>query len=104
MPIFNFISKIRGVLLKRKQRNELRKKILAEKISYSNTAENITKSIIGSKYLYKSLITKVHPDLFNEEHNGVLTELASKITKNKKNYNKLLKLKIEVENLINNKT
>lgn len=102
MPIFHFISKIRSVLLKRKQRNELRKKILAEKISYSDTAENITKSIIGSKALYRELITKVHPDLFKEEQKDIVTELASNVTINKKNYKELLKLKIEVEKLINN--
>jgi hypothetical protein len=104
MSIFSIISKIKGVLLKRKQKSELRKKILSEKVSYSSTAENITKSITGSKKLYLQLIKKVHPDLFGKEQQEHVTELASKITKNKRNYNELFKLKIEVENLINIKT
>jgi DNA-binding transcriptional regulator GbsR (MarR family) len=91
---------LKAVLLKRKKKNELRKKILSEKISYSDTAKNITKSITQSNALYKKLITKIHPDLFEESKKNDVTELASEITKNKKNYNELIKLELEVEEFI----
>lgn len=97
MSIFSFVK---AFLLERRKKSELRKKILSEKISYADTAENITKSISHSDKLYKELITKVHPDLFEEGIKAYATELSSKITKNKKNYNELLKLKIEVEDFL----
>jgi hypothetical protein len=94
MSIFSFVKTF---FIKRRKKSELRKKILSEEISYADTAENITKSITHSNILYKRLITKVHPDLFAENNKKYATELSSRITKNKKNYNELLKLKVEVE-------
>jgi hypothetical protein len=100
MSIF---SLLKTFFIKRRKKSELRKKILSEEISYSDTAENITKSISHSNKLYKELITKTHPDLFEKENKLYATELSSKITKNKKNYNELLKLKLEVEDFLQTK-
>jgi hypothetical protein len=97
MSIFSFLKTF---FIKRRKRAELRKKILSEELSYNETAENITKSISHSNKLYKELITKIHPDLFEKENKLHATELSSKITKNKKNYNALLKLKLEVEDFL----
>lgn len=96
----SILSFVKTFFIERRKKSELRKKILSEEISYADTAENITKSISHSNKLYKELITKVHPDLFKESNKIYATELSSKITENKKNYNELLKLKIEVEDFL----
>ncbi|MGK0411987.1 MAG: hypothetical protein ACJA1B_000176 [Polaribacter sp.] len=103
MNKMSIVSFVKAFLLKRKKKAELRRKILSEKISYTDTANNITKSIAHSNKLYKELITKVHPDLFEESNKIYATELSSKITKNKKNYNELLKLKVQVERFLQTK-
>ena len=97
MSIFSFIKTF---FIKQRKKSELRKKILSEKISYADTAENITKSITQSHKLYKELITKTHPDLYEEEKKVFATKISAEITKNKKNYNELLKLKLEVEDFL----
>jgi hypothetical protein len=96
----SILSFVKTFFNERRKKSQLRKKILSEKISYTDTAENFTKSISHSDKLYKELITKIHPDLFEDNNKIYATELSAKITKNKKNYNELLKLKIEVENFL----
>lgn len=96
----SIITIIKTFFKERRKKSELRKKILSEKISYNETAENITKSISHSAKLYKELITKTHPDLFENENKILATKLAAEITKNKKNYNELLKLKKIVEDFV----
>jgi hypothetical protein len=88
-----------GIIIKNKRRkNKLRKKILADGPSnYGEVAENIALSISKSKALYKELIVKVHPDRFLEEKKDMANELASKITKSKRNFEELSKLKTEVD-------
>jgi len=53
-------------------------------------------SISKAKKLYKALITRVHPDKFQNDKNEKANELASRITTAKRNYDELCKLEIEV--------
>lgn len=99
----SIITVIKTFFKERRKRAELRKKILSEELSYNDTAENITKSISHSAKLYKELITKTHPDLFESDNKVFATELSAEITKNKKNYNELLKLKKIVEDFLQSK-
>jgi len=46
------------------------------------------------------LIVKVHPDKFSDSKKERATELSSRITKSKKNYEELYSLKIEVEEFL----
>lgn len=86
---------------KRQAKLILKKKILSDSDSnYSDTAKNIAMSISKSKALYKNLIAKVHPDKFfhhkDKIKNEKVAELASRITKSKRNYDELRKIEIEV--------
>lgn len=74
---------------------------MSEGKSFSETAKNITNSISKSKMLYKRLIIKVHPDKFSGDDKFLANDLSSKITKSKKNYNELSRLKIEVDSFLN---
>lgn len=64
---------------------------------FQETTHNIVLSISKSKDLYKSLIKQVHPDKFQDEKKIMATELSMKLTKAKRNYNELIKIKNEVE-------
>jgi hypothetical protein len=64
---------------------------------FQETTHNIVLSISKSKDLYKSLIKQVHPDKFQDDKKAMATELSMKLTKAKRNYNELLKIKDEVE-------
>lgn len=87
---------------KRRLRRNIRKK-LSEKEgdNFKSIFKNMVFSISKSKELYKSLITKVHPDRFTDDRKLKAEELSARITKSKKNYDELVKLKIEVENFLN---
>ncbi|GGD17714.1 hypothetical protein [Flavobacterium orientale] len=87
---------------KRRLRRNIRKK-LSEKEgdNFKSIFKNMVFSISKSKELYKSLITKVHPDRFTDDRKLKAEELSARITKFKKNYDELIKLKIEVENFLN---
>ena len=87
---------------KRRLRRNIRKK-LSEKDdnNFKSIFKNMAFSISKSKELYKSLITRVHPDRFTDEKKIKAEELSARITKFKKNYDELIKLKIEVENFLN---
>ncbi len=69
---------------------------------FEETTQNIVLSISKSKDLYKNLIKQVHPDKFQDDKKAMATELSMKITKAKRNYKELLKLKNEVEFFKNN--
>lgn len=91
-----------GIIIRNKiRKNKLRKKILADGPSnYGEVAENIALSISKSKSLYKELIVKVHPDRFLEDKKEKANELASRITKSKRNFEELSRLKIEVDDFL----
>lgn len=92
------------LIIKQRNKSILRKKVLADGTDdYKGTAKNIANSISKSKSLYKELITKVHPNNFNDERIDLATELSSKITRAKRNYEELEKLSIEVDEFINSK-
>lgn len=56
--------------------------------------DNLMNSINKSRELYKQLSTKCHPDRFiDEDQNKKANELFQEITKNQRNYNRLLELK-----------
>lgn len=87
---------------KRRLRRKIRNKLTAEEDNnFKNIFKNMVFSISKSKELYKSLISKVHPDRFTDDRKAKAEELSARITKFKKNYNELIKLKIEVENFLN---
>lgn len=67
---------------------------------YTKTAKNIALSISKSKNLYKSLITEVHPDRFQDEKKLIAEQLSIKITNAKKNYKELISLKVEVDEFL----
>jgi hypothetical protein len=59
---------------------------------------NLMNSIHQSKSLYDKLKKKCHPDRFlDQELNKIADNLFQEITKNKRNYNKLLELKDTAE-------
>lgn len=85
-------------LVKKNKKNKLRKKVLADGDDYSTTAKNIALSMSKSKELYKSLITKVHPDRFPNdiEKQKKAEQFSAMLTEAKRNYSQL----IEIKNLI----
>jgi hypothetical protein len=92
------------LIINQRKKSNLRKKVLADGTNdYGGTARNIANSISKSRILYKELITKVHPNNFNDNRIELATELSSKITKAKRNYEELEKLKIEVDEFIKTK-
>jgi uncharacterized membrane-anchored protein YhcB (DUF1043 family) len=70
--------------------------------SFDVATQNIVLSISKSKSLYKNLIKQVHPDKFHDDKKELATELSMKITKAKRNYKELVKLKSKVELFLNN--
>lgn len=105
ISIITIVPFVIQFIIKQRKKSILRKKVLADGTNdYEGTAKNIANSISKSRSLYKELITKVHPNNFNDDRIELATELSSKITKAKRNYEELIKLKIEVEEFINTKT
>jgi|APEBP8051072210_1049370.scaffolds.fasta_scaffold00951_10 hypothetical protein len=70
-------------------------KELLNKSKNSNVdMDNLMNSINKSRELYKLLSTKCHPDRFLEENiNKKASEIFQEISKNQRNYNRLLELK-----------
>lgn len=91
--VFQFIKE-------KRRKSKIRRTILADGEDFSVTAKNIANSIGKSRDLYKNLITKVHPDRFVDGKKERATELSSKITKSKKNFDELTRLKVEVEDFL----
>lgn len=86
------------------------------KINYDNTIENtllnsktanvdmdnVMDSINKSRDLYKQLSTKCHPDRFiDNDLNYKANEIFQEITKNQRNYKKLLELKETAQTQLN---
>lgn len=86
---------------KRKQKSDLRKKVLADSGNYKEETENIVNSISKSRSLYKSLIIKVHPDRFTDGRKEIAEQFTSKLTENKRNYKKLLDIQLEINKFLN---
>lgn len=65
--------------------------------------DNLMNSINKSRQLYKQLSSKCHPDRFvtDEEKQKIADELFQDITKNQRNYNKLLELQEEAKQKLN---
>ena len=64
--------------------------------------DDLMNNINKSRDLYKKISTKCHPDRFVEnELNKKASELFQEITKNKRNYNRLVELKNQVEQQLN---
>ena len=86
-------------ILKCREKRKLRKRVFEDRTEdFESTARNIANSISKSKALYKELIIKIHPDKFlDKETKLIATELSSRITKSKRNFDELVKLKTEVE-------
>lgn len=83
------------------KRHKIRKKLLEDgETDINETAKNIAQSISKARSLYKSLIITVHPDRFEERYREEANELASRITRSKRNYSALMGFKEEVEALI----
>ena len=76
------------------QFNDISRETVKEAASKELDMENVVNSINKAKPLYKELSKKYHPDKFanSDKHESAL-EIYQKITKNKRNYSKLLELK-----------
>lgn len=93
------------VIISKRKKSKLRKRVLADSSDdYIGTAKNIANSMSKSRNLYKELIVKVHPDNFSDDRIIIATELSSRITKSKRNFDELTKLKNEVEIFLNNES
>jgi hypothetical protein len=68
--------------------------ILTEAKKTEVNMDDLMKDINGSRQLYKHLSVKCHPDRFatDEEKRKVADELFQDISRNRRNYNKLLEL------------
>lgn len=65
--------------------------------------DNLMNSINKSRTLYKQLSSKCHPDRFpsDEQKRKIADTIFQEITKNQRNYNKLLELKEKAEEQLN---
>jgi alcohol dehydrogenase YqhD (iron-dependent ADH family) len=77
--------------------------ILNEAKNSNVDMDNLMNSINKSRQLYKQLSAKCHPDRFpaDEEKRKMADELFQDITKNQRNYNKLLELQEEAKQKLN---
>lgn len=86
------------LLSKNRKQMEARELLMMEEAKSSKfDTDNLVKSIYKSQELYKRLSSKCHPDRFanDEEKRVVADKLFREITKNKRNYSKLLELKVQ---------
>lgn len=83
--------------------NDVSKKDLRRKVKNSNVdMSNLMDSINNSKDLYKQLSRTCHPDRFiNTDKHSSAEEIFQNISKNKRNYQKLLEIKEEAINKLN---
>ena len=80
------------------KRHKIRKRLLEDgETDINETAKNIAQSISKARGLYKTLIVTVHPDRFEERYREEANELASRITRSKRNYSALMGIKEEVD-------
>lgn len=103
--ILSIISKILVVpyiINKIISRRKLRREILKDgNPDYINTASNIIASMKMAKKLHKELILKVHPDkLQDDSKKDKRDELSAKVNSARRDYNKLVELKDEIDNFL----
>lgn len=92
------------IFFKRKRYKDINtdilKKIKKESKGQMVNVEDLITSIHKSKQLYAELAYKYHPDRFvNTQSYDKILELFKEITKNKRNYNELVKLKTQAEKI-----
>ena len=77
--------------------------ILIDAKSSNVDMDNLMNSINKSRTLYKQLSTKCHPDRFptDEQKRSIADLLFQEITRNQRNYNKLLELKEKAQQQLN---
>jgi len=85
------------IIIVKKKRSAIYSEVM-QKVKSSKSVnvdmDNVMNSILLSKDLFKQLSSKCHPDRFlDAELNAKANEIYQEITKNKRNYNKLLELK-----------
>ncbi|HEY9169197.1 MAG TPA: molecular chaperone DnaJ [Lutibacter sp.] len=92
-------------LLKKKNNlafSDLSKEQLKKAQSTNVDMDNLMNSINGSKELYKTLSKTCHPDRFiNSDKQNLAENIFQEISKNKRNYNKLIALKQRAINELN---
>lgn len=92
-------------LLKKKNNlafSDLSKEQLKKAKSTNVDMDNLMNSINGSKELYKTLSKTCHPDRFiNSDKQNLAENIFQEISKNKRNYNKLIALKQRAINELN---
>ena len=103
--ILSIISKILVVpyiINKIISRRKLRREILKDgNPDYNNTASNIIASMKMAKKLHKELILKVHPDKIQDDSKKEKRdELSAKVNNARRDYNKLVELKGEIDNFL----
>lgn len=94
------------IKLLKKQNNlafsDLSKEQLKKAQSTNVDMNNLMNSINGSKELYKTLSRTCHPDRFiNSDKQKFAENIFQEISKNKRNYNKLVELKQRAINELN---
>ena len=89
-------------LKKRRNKKDLKKRILADGITdYKETTTNLVNSISKAKPLYKKLIVSIHPDKFSGDNKIIAEEISSRLTHAKRDYNALCLIEKEIENFKN---
>ena len=79
---------------KRKNESGLDEQLIIDSKKFDVDMGNVLNSIYQSKALYDKLKIKCHPDRFTDkELNITADQIFQEITKNKRNYSKLLELK-----------
>jgi len=82
--------------------SDISKEKLKEAQKTNIDMENLMNSINGSKELYKELSRLCHPDKFvNTDKQVIADKIFQEISKNKRNYNKLIELKQTAINDLN---
>jgi hypothetical protein len=82
--------------------SDISKEKLKEAQKTNVDMENLMNSINGSKELYKELSRLCHPDKFvNTDKQLIADKIFQEISKNKRNYNKLIELKQTAINDLN---
>jgi len=98
--MFGFFSKKRGLS---NSNSEISQDFLSDIKSEKVDMNNVIDSIFHANELYNILKTKCHPDRF--VHDKLLMskadEIFKEITENKRNFNKLQKLKLFSEKILN---
>lgn len=87
---------------KRKKQVDFDEQLIVDSKRSAVDMGNVLNSIYQSKALYDKLKIKCHPDRFTDKETNIIADqLFQEITKNKRNYNKLLDLKQLAEQKLN---